>query len=316
MESKLTIAIVQDSPVFNDLGATLEKASRLAAEAAREGAQLIVFGETWFAGYPAWLDVCPEAALWDHPLTKKVFAQMYRNSVTVPGPACETLGALAKQHRLYLIAGVHESVVRGPGNGTLYNSILFFDPQGQLVNHHRKLMPTFTERLVHGPGDGAGLKTVDTPYGPIGGLICWEHWMPLARLAMHEAGEHIHFALWPKVHELLQVASRSYAFEGRCFVVAVGQILAAADLPDGLALPPDLRADPSQLVLNGGSAVIGPDGRYRLEPRYDLRGLIYHTFDDLDSVLQERMTLDVTGHYQRPDLFTFSVDRRRSASEQ
>jgi predicted amidohydrolase len=174
------------------------------------------------AGLPAWLDYCSDAALWDHAPSKEVFARLRQNSIVVPGKETQLFAQLAGDRDLTLVIGVNERVETGPGNGTLYNSLLTFTPDGRLANHHRKLVPTYTERLVWGQGDGGGLASVETPSGRVGGLICWEHWMPLARQALHNAGEHIHVAVWPTVHEMHQIASRHYAFEARCFVLAVG----------------------------------------------------------------------------------------------
>ena len=198
----VTVAIVQASPVYYNRDASMEKAVTLATEAAKAGAQVIVFGETWLPGYPAWLDVCPEAALWDHAPTKEVFALLRQNSVCVPGKETQTLAELARKSKAVITIGVNERVETGPGNGTLYNSLLTFNAEGELANHHRKLTPTYTERLVWGPGDAAGLKAVETPIGRVGGLICWEHWMPLARQALHHSAEHIHVAVWPSVKEI------------------------------------------------------------------------------------------------------------------
>lgn len=204
---RITAAVVQ-AEVAPDLETGLERTREQAREAARSGAELIVFPETWLPGYPAWLDVCRDAALWDHAPVKSVFAHIAENSVAVPGPAFEALAGIARETGATLVVGVSERVDRGPGRGTLYNSILTLGPDGRLLNHHRKLMPTYTERMVWGAGDVEGLRAVDTSAGRVGGLVCWEHWMPLARQALHESGEDIHVAVWPTVKEMLQVASR------------------------------------------------------------------------------------------------------------
>ncbi|MEM8909186.1 MAG: carbon-nitrogen hydrolase family protein [Bacteroidota bacterium] len=311
MKNQVKVAIVQENPVQANLDACLAQTLQFIEKAAGQGANLIVFGETWLTGYPVWLDYCPEMGFWNHKPTKKVFTRMHQNGVQVPGATTEALGLAARKHGVVVVIGVNEVVRQGPGQGTMYNSLLIFDETGALVNHHRKLMPTYTEKLVHGLGDGHGLKTVDTAFGRLGGLICWEHWMPLTRQTLHNSGETIHIALWPKVHELHQVASRHYAFEGRCFVVAVGQIMRAKDLPSELALPAHLQEAPEQLLLDGGSCVIGPDGHYLLEPQFDRQGLIFVEIEQLDRVIGERMTLDTTGHYQRKDVFQLQVDQTR-----
>ena len=312
----LTVAIAQaDTPAGLDAG--LARAEALAAAAAARGADLLAFPETWLPGYPAWLDVCPGAALWDHAPAKAAFRQMHDGAVTVPGPATEALSATAARHGLALVVGVIERVDAGPGRGTLFNAILTFGPDGALLNHHRKLVPTYTERLVWGPGDADGLRSVavEARGGGVyrlGSLVCWEHWMPLARQAMHDAGEDVHVALWPTVHDRHMLASRHYAVEGRTFVLACGAILRAEALPDGLEADPErLEAG---LALRGGSVVVGPDGVPLSEAVWDEERLVVETLD-LRRVREEAMALDVTGHYARPDLLSMTVQRgtRRGA---
>ncbi len=183
--SKTIVSIVQASPVFMNLNASVTRAVGLIEQAWRKGAKLIAFGETWLPGYPAWLDHSPHAALWNHEPTREVFAQLRRNSVVVPGKETETLGEVARELGVVVVIGVNEQVDEGAGNGTLYNSLLTFGADGTLLNHHRKLVPTYTERLVWGQGDAAGLEAVTTSAGRVGGLICWEHWMPLPRPTPH-----------------------------------------------------------------------------------------------------------------------------------
>jgi nitrilase len=309
MRGIFRVAIVQNSPVFLDLDASLAKAIRLVEEAAKRQARLIVFGETWLPGYPAWLDYCRDVALWDHRPSKNVFAKLRQNSLTVPGKETEALAQVAAELKVTLVIGANERVETGPGNGTLYNALLTFSAEGQLANHHRKLIPTYTERLVWGQGDGRGLRSIETPGGRVGGLICWEHWMPLTRQAMHIAGEDIHVAVWPTVHQMHQVASRHYAFEGRCFVLAAGMVMRVKDMPDELRLTPELDANPESILLYGGSTIFGPDGKYVIEPLCEQEDIIIADLD-LDALDRERMTLDVSGHYNRSDLFTFRVETK------
>jgi nitrilase len=309
MRELLRVAIVQNSPIFLDLDASLAKAVRLAEEAAKGQARLIAFGETWLPGYPAWLDHCSDVALWDHRPSKDVFVRLRQNSLTVPGKETETLAQIAGDLKVTLVIGANERVETGPGNGTLYNALLTFTPDGQLANHHRKLVPTYSERLVWGQGDGRGLRSIATSGSRVGSLICWEHWMPLARQAMHIAGEHIHVAVWSTVHQMHQVASRHYAFEGRCFVLAAGMIMRVKDLPQELRPTPELGANPESFLLYGGSTIFGPDGRYVVEPLFEQEDIIIADLD-LDALDRERMTLDVSGHYNRSDLFTFQVETK------
>jgi predicted amidohydrolase len=281
-------------------------AVKLIGEAASQRAKLVVFGETWLPGYPAWLDYCPTAALWNHEPTKDVYAELRRNSLSLNSNEMQQLARAAIDHQLVLVIGVNERVDSGPGNGTLYNSLLTFNSDGRLVNHHRKLVPTYTERLVWGQGNGTGLNAVDTSLGRVGGLICWEHWMPLARQVLHNSGEQIHVAVWPTVHEMHQIASRHYAFEGRCFVLAAGLLMKIRDLPVQLPVAPEFSDKPDQLLLRGGSAIVGPDGSYVMAPVFDEERILMAELD-LDLIDRERMTLDVSGHYHRPDLFDLRV---------
>ncbi len=304
--NKVTVGIIQASPVCSDLAASLAKAIDYIERAAEQGVQLVAFGETWLPGYPAWLDHCPDATLWNHAPTKEVFARLRRNSVVVPGRETERLAQVARDLKVSIVIGVNERVERGAGNGTLYNSQLIFKHDGALAVHHRKLVPTYTERLVWGQGDGKGLMSVSTSAGRVGSLICWEHWMPLARQAMHEAGEDIHVAVFPEVHEMHQIASRQYAFEGRCFVLTAGLLMRVDDLPSALAKPAELKDNPDAFILRGGSSIIAPDGSYVVEPVFDEERIITAELN-LDFIDRERMTLDVTGHYSRPDVFDFRV---------
>ena len=304
----LPVAIVQARAPYLDLEACLDLVDQRTLDAANNGARLVAFGETFLPGYPAWLDVCSGVGLWDHEPTKQVFEQLHRNSVRVPGPVTQRLSETAARHGIVMVIGINEKVESAPGHGTLYNALLTFDGDGQLVNHHRKLVPTFTEKLVWGPGDGAGLQPVDTQCGRVGALVCWEHWMPLARQALHNDGEQIHVAAWPTVKEMMQVASRHYAFEGRCFVLASGTIMPASDIP--AALGGHDSGDKDALVMRGGSGIIAPDGRYLAGPVYDEETILYADLD-LTEITRESMTLDTTGHYYRDDVFDLAITRSR-----
>jgi nitrilase len=303
----IRVAIAQ-AEVEPTLDAGLRKTLKLIGDARDAGAQLVAFPETWLPGYPVWLDVCRDVALWDHDPVKRAFRRMAEESVVVPGPITATLGDAAKKAGLVLVVGITERVAEGPGQGTLYNAVLTFDADGRLVNHHRKLVPTYTERMVWGVGDADGLKSAPTKVGRVGALVCWEHWMPLARQAMHDSGEDIHVALWPTAHEMLQVASRHYAFEGRCFVLVAGSLMRASALPPELEPHPDKVKSPNDWVLRGGSAIIAPDGQYVAAPVFEQPSLIVCDLD-LGRVSEERMSLDVSGHYHRPELLRLDVVR-------
>jgi predicted amidohydrolase len=304
-------AAIQAAPLFLDLERSLDKAVRLIGEAAGRGAAIAAFGETFLPGYPAWLDLSPGAALWDHAPSKRAYARLLENSVVVPGPATERLGEAARRHRIVVVMGVHER--SGAGRGSLYNTQLVFGPDGSLLGRHRKLVPTHAERLVWAPGDGGGLEAFDTPAGRVGTLICWEHWMPLARQALHQAAEQVHVAAWPGISEMYLVASRHYAFEGRCYVLAVGSIVAASDLPEGLEPPPGRADSAGALVVDGGSAIIAPDGALLAGPVHGREEILVADLD-LGRIAEESLALDVAGHYSRPDVFELRVRRLPDAA--
>jgi nitrilase len=303
--SAFRAAIAQFAPVYLDKAASLSKAIGILRGAKKREIELLVFGETWLPGYPAWLDVAPEVAFWDHPPTKRVFARLRQNSIAVPGPETAALCKAAGELEISVVIGVNERVDSGPGNGTLYNTLLTITSDGKLANRHRKLVPTYTERMIWGNGDGGGLTSAGI--GPrIGGLICWEHWMPLARMAMHNSGEHVHVAVWPTAHELHQLCSRHYAFEGRCFVLAAGLMMHRRDIPAEFRTETALAAASDEWVERGGGAIIAPDTRYLVEPVYDREELIVADLD-LNEIDEAVMTLDASGHYSRPDVFIFET---------
>lgn len=300
----LRVAIAQVAPAFLDLDTSLDRAVDAIGEAARGGARLVVFGETWLPGYPIWAD---RGLAWEDPAAKEAHARLMDNAVEVPGPATERLGAAAREHGVHLVIGINERDGRF-SRGTLYNGLLTIDDRGEVLGVHRKLIPTHSERVIWGMGDGSTLHVHDTPFGRLGGLVCWEHWMPLARYAMHAQGERVHVAAWPDVPEMHEVASRSYAFEGRCFVICAGQYLPVSAVPDGMGITPVLRAlaDDDGVIIPGGSGVVGPDGAWVVGPVHGEAIVVADL--DLGHVEREQQSLDVAGHYHRPDVFRVRVD--------
>ncbi len=310
-DKNVKVALVQQPPVFLNLPKTLAKAEIIAEECAKNGAKIIVFPETWLAGYPIWLDEAPKAALWDYAPAKRLYQYLTENSLQIPSAESALLQKIAKQNAVYIVIGVHEQ-----SGGTLYNTTIYLAPDGD-YKIHRKLTPTYTERLVWGVGDGSTLNVLETPYGILGGLICWEHWLPLARAAMHAKGEIIHTAQFPTVHERHQIASRHYAFEGQCFVLTSGCVMSKSDVLEGFeSLKTNdkevfdlLDSMEKDLLQSGGSAIIAPDASYVVEPVFDESRIIYGELE-LDLVKQGRLLLDTDGHYSRPDVFELRVNEK------
>ena len=315
MQKELRASIIQHPPVYMNLEASIDKASGLIAEATAEGAQVVVFPETWLPGYPVWLDSSPHVALWGNEPTKKLYRALVNNSLTIPGPHFERLMKIAGDNKVYVVMGCHELV----GN-TLFNTMLYFKPDGETYSLHRKLMPTFTEKLIWGMADGSTLSAVETEFGNMGGLICWEHWMPSARLAMHEQGEVLHIAQWPAVKDLHQVASRHYAFEGQCFVAAAGTVLTKKDVLGGFdsLKDPDpcarevlaaIEGEEDEMLQNGGSTFIRPDSNYVTEPLFEKCEIITVSLD-LQEIVEGHLLMDTAGHYSRPDIFELKVNTK------
>ena len=304
---KLTVAVAQATPVVLDLAGCIAKACDWIAEAGKRGAQLVAFPETWVPVYPLWCDA-GTFGKWGHEPSKRLHARLARNSLSIPSKETEALCRAARDAKCAVVLGANEL----DQSGSLYNALLFISREGEILGRHRKLVPTFGERLVWGYGDASGLTTHslgggETSGTSFGGLVCWEHWMPLSRHVLHAAGEQIHVAAWPHAGEIHQLASRHYAFEGRAFVLVAASYLPKSALPADFELAADFAAAP-EVLLDGGSAVIGPDAGYVVEP---VRGreLLLTAEIELDRIAEEKLTLDVAGHYSRPDLFDLRVNR-------
>ncbi|UYV15027.1 carbon-nitrogen hydrolase family protein [Porphyrobacter sp. ULC335] len=307
--TKLSVAVVQAAPIPLDFAGGIEKAVRLAREAIDSGAKVVAFGETFLGGYPLWLDDAPGAALWDHPGTKALHAIMLEQAVVANDERLLPLQELADASGAIISIGAHERVRR-----SLVNNQLTFRP-GLPVLDHRKLVPTHGERLIWARGDGSTLGVHEAEWGRLGTLICWEHWMPLARAAMHNLGEDVHVAAWPTVRESHQIASRHYAMEGRCFVLAAGLVQVKDDLLDGLervggdAVARELlEAIPGEVLNKGGSLIAAPDTRVIAQAGEGEETLLAEL--DLGEVGAGLTNLDTDGHYARPDVFELMVDMR------
>jgi predicted amidohydrolase len=299
---KLTVAIAQATPAVLDLPGCIAKACDWIREASRRGAQLIAFPETWLPVYPLWCDA-GTFGKWGHEPSKRLHARLAENSLVIPSAATQILCQVAREARCAVVLGANELAA----TGSLYNTLVFISAEGELVGRHRKLVPTFGERLVWGYGDASGLRAYNLAGARVGGLICWEHWMPLPRHVLHSEGEQVHIAAWPHAGEIHQLASRHYAFEGRAFVLVAASYLEKSALPPDFELAGDFAAAAS-VLLNGGSAIIGPDASYAVAPVYGREELLTAEID-LRRCTEEKITLDVAGHYSRPDLFELRVRR-------
>ncbi|MBM2622829.1 carbon-nitrogen hydrolase family protein [Actinoplanes sp. LDG1-06] len=289
-----------------DVPARLARALAAAELAAAEGADVLAFPETYLSGYPYWLSRTNGATFGD-PRQKEAYAYYLDTAVEVGGPEVRQLAAAASDLRLTLVVGITER-----SYGSTYATVLTIGPDG-VAGHHRKLVPTYDERLVWAPGDGAGLTTHPVGPGRIGSLNCWENWMPQARQAMYAAGEDVHIGVWPGSARLTGDITRFVALEGRVFSVAAGGLLRRDEVPDDFPLAAELRADADPMPFDGGSAVAGPDGEWVVPPVRGEEGLIVAALD-LRQVRAERFTFDPAGHYSRPDVFGSTVDRRRRAA--
>jgi nitrilase len=295
------VACVQAEPAILDRDGTIEKVAALTRDAAADGAKLVVFPETFVPAYPSsrWAKAL---AGWADPKAKEAFALLRRESLEVPGPAERRLGEIAREHEVWLVTGVNEIDPERPG--TIYNALLYHAPDGTLALHHRKLVPTNHERLVWGQGDGGGLRAFDAGIGRIGGLICWENYMPLARFALYESGVEIYIASTADDGDEWQATLVHIARESRAFVVAPAHFQRGTSYPEEFPLRELL--DGVDVLGRGGSAIVAPDGSYLAGPLYDDEGILYAELEP-DRLYAERQRFDPAGHYHRPDVFRLDV---------
>jgi nitrilase len=301
MEATVRVACIQAEPVVLDREATIDKLERLAAEAAGERAQLLVFPEAFVPAYPSsrWARAF---AGWAEPGAKEAFAMLAREAVAVPGPAEARIGAAARANGVWIVTGVTEVDPERPS--TLYNTLLYHAPDGTLVERHRKLVPTNHERLVWGQGDGGGLRAMPTPLGRLGGLICWENYMPLARFALYESGVEIYVASTADDGDAWQATLVHIARESRAFVISPSHFQRASSYPADFPLAALLEG--AGTLGRGGSAILGPDGSYLAPPLYDEEGILYADLDPA-RLWEERQRFDAAGHYHRPDVLRLNV---------
>lgn len=304
----LNVALVQMTPAWLNRKVTLEKMCDRLDSAASNGAQLAVFGEALLPGYPFWPDLTGGARFEDER-QKELFAHYADNAVDVEAGGLEPLCSLARQHGVAVYAGLIERS-RERGGFSLYACLAYIDAEGRVGSTHRKLMPTYEERLVWSPGDGNGLRVHRLGDFTVGGLNCWENWMPLPRAALYGQGENLHVAVWPGSRRNTEDITRFIAKESRSFVVSVSGMLHADDIPDSVPHVDAIRAEAKGWLADGGSCVAGPDGAWLLEPQVETEGT-WHVELDIGQVARERQNFDPAGHYSRPDVTRLHVDRQR-----
>ena len=303
-EVVFTIAAVQAAPVFLDRAATVEKACRLIAEAAGRGARLVVFPEAFIPAYPDWVWALPageEAAL------AELYARLLDQAVAIPGPTTHRLCQAAAEAGVFVVMGLNEVNAEASG-GSLYNTLLYIGADGQIRGAHRKLVPTGGERLVWAQGDGSTLEVYDTPLGRLGGLICWENYMPLARYALYAWGVQLYVAAtWDRGEPWLSTL-RHIAKEGRCYVIGCGMPLRVADIPDDLTFKARCYGGVEEWINVGDSAIIAPSGEVVAGPARMTEEILYAEVDPRQ-LRGPKWMLDVAGHYARPDVFELIVHR-------
>jgi len=302
-DSSFKAAAVAATPVFMDRDATVEKACVLIAEAAAEGAKLVVFPETFIPTYPMWAWQIPAA---ETDLMAQLHAELVGQSVEIPGPATDRLCEAAREAGVYVVMGVNEPLTTTRG-ASLFNTTIYIGADGEILGRHRKLVPTAPERLVWTPGDGSTLETFDTPLGVLGGLICWENYMPLARYTMYAQGTQIYIAPTWDCGDTWLATLRHIAKEGGVYVIGCGTPTQVGDIPDAYGFKKKYYGGDDEWINTGDAAIVDPTGKILAGPAHKTREIIYA---DIDPTIAQglKWKLDVAGHYSRPDVFELIVN--------
>ncbi|OUS03566.1 carbon-nitrogen hydrolase [Flavobacteriales bacterium 33_180_T64] len=311
MNHILKVALAQISPIWLNKKETLKKVEKTIIEASKENAELIVFGEGLIPGYPFWLALTGGAE-WDTQVNKELHAHYVRNSITIEKGDLNTICKLAKQHEIAVYLGIIERPLDRGGH-SVYASLVYIDNKGEIQSVHRKLQPTYDERLTWAPGDGNGLQVHLLKDFTVGGLNCWENWMPLPRAALYGLGENLHVAVWPGSDHNTKDITRFIARESRSYVISVSSLMSIEDFPKDTPNLNLILEKAPKILANGGSCIAGPDGEWILEPVLYKEGLIYQTLD-FNRVLEERQNFDPAGHYSRPDVTQLSINRERQST--
>lgn len=311
MENTLKIAMAQISPIWLDKTATLQKVEQSILEASKKNCELIVFGEGLIPGYPFWLALTGGAE-WDKKVNKELHRHYVSNSITIENGDLDSICQLAKANKIAVYLGVIERPLDRGGH-SVYASLVYINQEGVIKSVHRKLQPTYDERLTWSPGDGNGLQVHSLKQFTVGGLNCWENWMPLPRAALYGLGENLHIAVWPGSNHNTKDITRFIARESRSYVVSVSSLMRKRDFPENTPYLKEIRNNAPDTLANGGSCIAGPDGEWIIEPVLDKEGLIIQTID-FNRVYEERQNFDPVGHYSRPDVTKLSVNRERQST--
>ena len=311
MDATLKVGLAQIAPVWLDKAATRDKILSCMEEAAREKAELLVFGEALLPGYPFWL-AYTDGAAWDLKVNKELHAHYMQNAVTLEAGDLDAVCDLAAKHNLAVYLGIIERP-EDRGKHSIYCSLVYIDGLGKIQSVHRKLQPTYDERLTWAQGDGHGLRTHALKQFTVGGLNCWENWMPLPRAALYAQGENLHIAVWPGNLNNTKDITRFIARESRSYVISVSSLMRQSDFPAHTPYLEQLVKGTPKNLANGGSAIAGPDGEWILEPVVDKEGILYAELD-INRVYEERQNFDPVGHYARPDVTQLHLNRERQST--
>jgi len=307
----LRVAAAQIAPVWLNRDRTIDKILAAISEAADKGAELITFGETLLPGYPFWVELT-NGAEFNSTRQKEIHAHYLRQAVNIEAGHLQPICDIAKQRSIAVIVGVAERATDRGGH-SVYCSLVYIDKDGLIQNVHRKLMPTYEERLTWASGDGHGLRTF--PVGPftMGALNCWENWMPLSRAALYGQGENLHVAIWPGGEHNTHDITRFIAKESRSYVISASGLMRAEDFPADTPYLDEILEHAKPMLANGASCIAGPDGEWLVEPQIGKEGIYLATLD-FNKVLEERHSFDPVGHYSRPDVTQLHINRERQST--
>ena len=308
--NKLKVALAQISPVWLDKEKTLKKIESYISDAGKQKCNLIVFGEGLLPGYPFWISLT-NGAEWNSKVQKELHAHYITNAVQIEEGDLNKVCKLAKANKIAIYLGIIERA-KNRGSHSLYCSLVYINAEGEIKSVHRKLQPTYDERLTWSPGDGNGLQVHPLKKFTVGGLNCWENWMPLSRTALYALGEDLHIAVWPGGDHNTSDITKFIAKESRSFVVSVSGLMSIKDFPSNTPHLNKIVEKAPKILANGGSCIAGPDGEWIMKPILDKEGLFIETLD-FNRVLEERQNFDVVGHYSRPDVTQLTVNRQRQS---